>query len=90
MSKKRQSNTQAIKRALKAEEDAKREETKPVVKKATKVSFDSWYQSISGKINVKAHKKEVVRADFSGRGLSDKEEKQVYDKALEQYGIKLS
>ena len=91
MSKSRkESNTQAIKKALKAEEDAMREKTKPAAKEVKKMSFDQWYASTSSKFNAKVHKKEVIKADFLGRGLSKEEEKSAYDKALELYGIKLS
>lgn len=57
-------------------------------KKGDKVLFDMWWTLRSPKIP-KKHKKEIIKADFIGRGLSDKEEMAMFDKALMRYGIKL-
>lgn len=53
-----------------------------------KIDFDSWWALHMGKIPAQ-HKKEVIKADMRGRGLSDKETSQEFDRALSLYGIKL-
>lgn len=57
-------------------------------KKSEKVSFDSWWMLRAAKIP-RGHMKEVIRADFKGRKLSDKEMVEEFDKALAAYGLKL-
>lgn len=65
------------------------EKRKDVAPKADKmVSFDSWYHQRHHKIP-KAHKKEILWADFSARGVKKQATMQDYDKALELYGVKL-
>lgn len=54
-----------------------------------KVDFDGWWAVRSKQIPAQ-HRKEIVKADFIGRGLSDKESMESYDAALNKYGIKLS
>lgn len=51
--------------------------------------FDAWYAMRAQAIPSK-HMKEILRADFAGRGLSNKETVEKFDMALEKYGVKLS
>ena len=60
----------------------------PKKKKDEKMSFDAWWMLRAAKIP-RGHMKEVIRADFKGRKLSDKEMAEEYDKALAAYGLKL-
>lgn len=53
------------------------------------VEFDSWYATRSNRIP-NHHMKEILAADFKGRGLSMQETMEKFDKALCHYGIKLS
>lgn len=53
------------------------------------MDFDSWWALRASKIPAH-HRKEVIRADFRGRGISMKESVVDFDKALEEYGIKLT
>lgn len=53
------------------------------------VLFDAWYAMRANMIPSK-HMKEIIRADFMGRGLTNKETVKKYDAALEKYGVKLS
>jgi hypothetical protein len=53
-----------------------------------KVDFEAWWAVVSKKMPSQ-HRKEIVMADFTSRGLSKKESTGVYNKALEQYGVKL-
>ena len=53
------------------------------------VMFDAWYAMRAGSIPGK-HMKEILRADFTGRGLGNKETMAAFDMALEKYGVKLS
>lgn len=56
--------------------------------KSDDVAFDAWYALRASSIPSK-HMKEILRADFTGRGLGNKEPLAKFDKALEQYGVKL-
>lgn len=58
-------------------------------KKNEEILFDAWYAMRANSIPGK-HMKEILRADFTGRGLSNKETVDKYDMALEKYGVKLS
>ena len=58
----------------------------PEVELPVKISFDEWWIMRAGQIP-RQHKKEIVKADFMGRKLSDKEEVNVFDAALVKYGI---
>ena len=58
------------------------------VASAPKVDFDAWYAS-RGRHIPKHHHKEILKADFMGRGLNMFETMEDFDRALAQYGIKL-
>jgi hypothetical protein len=53
-----------------------------------KVDFDTWYalrkDSIPGH-----HHKEILKADFKGRGINGDRSMETFDKALAAYGIVL-
>lgn len=53
------------------------------------VEFDVWFNMRSSIIPGR-HMKEIIFADFKGRGLGDKALVAEYDQALQNYGIKLS
>ena len=53
-----------------------------------KVDFDAWWALNEKKIP-QHHRKEVVKADFTARGLSSKETMKAYNEALNKYGLKL-
>lgn len=59
---------------------------KPVVAPTTKVDFDAWFAMREKKIPIQ-HRKEIIKADFKGRGLKMFEEVAVYDEALKKYGV---
>lgn len=77
-----------LKAQIKEMEAKKREETTPAPQAETVVSFDSWFHQRKTMIP-KAHVKEVILADFMARGLGLSATMATYDKALEQYGVKL-
>lgn len=52
------------------------------------VEFDVWFAMRSKQIPPQ-HLKEILQADFKGRGLSANETLEVFDKALVAYGVKL-
>lgn len=56
---------------------------------APKLDFDAWFASRGAKIP-RHHRKEILRADFSARGLGQCESLEDFDDALNQYGVKLS
>ena len=53
------------------------------------ISFDMWWAITMKKINIRPSYKEVVAADFRGRGLGKTATASAYNKALELYGIKI-
>lgn len=57
-------------------------------KKDESCLFDAWYAMRASQIPGR-HMKEILRADFEGRGLGNKETIAKYDMALEKYGVKL-
>jgi len=86
MSKKKKSKKIDLKAKIKEMEDKKREIAP--VKPDEKVSFDSWYHQRKSKIP-KQHRKEILLADFSSRGVGSEATAEEYDKALKLYGIEL-
>jgi hypothetical protein len=50
--------------------------------------FDVWWMDINRRVTMKSWMKEIVKADFKGRGLSDKETIESYDAALRVFGLK--
>lgn len=74
--------------AEKREKAQESKESKPKKKeeKDETISFDQWWMKRSKKIP-QVHRKEVIRADFKGRKLSDKARMEEWDKALKAYGL---
>ena len=52
------------------------------------MEFDVWWMDINRRVTLKAWMKEVIKADFKGRGLTGKEDPQKYDEALRLFGVK--
>ena len=90
MARKKKSDQQKLAEEIKKMEAAQRKEAqeKAGIKEDKDVSFDSWFAQRSHKIH-KMHKKEIIRADFTARGLGKMAKMEEFDKALELYGIKL-
>ena len=53
-----------------------------------KVDFDAWFSMRGPKIPPQHHK-EILKADFKGRGLGQCESLEDFDTALKKYGVKL-
>ena len=64
------------------------EESAPLQAVIPKVDFDVWYAMRGSKIPPQHHK-EIIKADFKGRGLSQYENLQDFDAALGKYGVNL-
>lgn len=79
-----------LRAAIKEMEAKKREEAFKNIENQTpeKVNFSVWFYMRSEMIP-KQHVREVIWADFKGRGLSDTETMEVFDNALRAYGIRL-
>lgn len=77
-----------LKAMIKEMEAKKREESLPTIEPEVEVTFDSWFHQRKHMIP-KNHMKEIILADFKARGLGLKASMMAYDRALEQYGIKL-
>ncbi len=71
---------------IKKMEQAKR---KPALIKQDKVvGFDSWYHQRKSGIP-KQHRKEILWADFSARGVEKHSTVKEFDRALKLYGVEL-
>jgi len=89
MAKKKKQSSSGLMEDIKKMESEKRDKAmKKVEKKEEKVSFDAWWMTRSARIP-RNHMKEIIKADFRGRKLSNEEKTEDYDKALAAYGIKL-
>lgn len=86
--KKSDSKGKDLKAEIKKMEAEKRKDAAPKVAAEKKISFDSWYHQRHHKI-AKCHKKEIIWADFSARGMKKEATMAEFDKALELYGVKL-
>jgi hypothetical protein len=64
-------------------------EAAPKEAAAPKFDFDAWFASRQPKIP-RHHRKEILRADFTARGLGQCESLADFDAALNKYGVKLS
>jgi hypothetical protein len=63
-------------------------EDKPMVVESKSVSFDDWWLAREAELNKPLFYKEILKADFSGRGLSKKETMDRWDWAAKQFGLK--
>jgi len=61
----------------------------PVKAEAPKIDFDAWFIMRKSKIP-SHHHKEIMKADFKGRGLGQCESIEDFDAALRKYGVKLA
>lgn len=53
-----------------------------------KIDFDTWWMDINRRVKMKSWMKEVVQADFKGRGLGKHESIEKFDESLRLFGIK--
>lgn len=58
----------------------------PLAPEEEKHEFESWYALRSKKIPAHHHK-EILKADFKARGLTDSETLEAFDAALKKYGV---
>lgn len=56
--------------------------------KPVEVAFDMWY-AMRHKLIPLQHYKEILKADFKGRGLKETETLEAFDQALRKYGVKI-
>jgi hypothetical protein len=64
------------------------EENTASMDQPAKVDFDAWFALRKNKIPAHHHK-EIIKADFKGRGLGQLETMANFDAALKKYGLKL-
>jgi len=80
-------------RQLKHDEEKARQANKSlsVAEESTEntVSFDSWWIDVAKQLNLQPHMKEIVWADFKGRGLKKQATLAKYLEALRLFGYKL-
>lgn len=75
-------------KAMESQKRAQAMKSAPAPAVEQKVHFDGWY-ALRGQFIPKQHMKEILRADFNGRGLSDMESVARYDAALVKYGVRV-
>jgi hypothetical protein len=83
----------SILRNLKREE-AKVQESQPkeevtVAQSDETVQFDVWWVDVNKLIKLPSYMKEIVWADFRGRGLNKSETKKAYEDAIRLFGYKI-
>ncbi len=61
----------------------------PPLPVAERIFFDQWWANKSKRIPP-IHRKEVIFADFKGRGLTNKETTEAYDLGLKKYGLDIA
>lgn len=83
-----------VQRIKKAEKKAKLD--KPAVETISvetsivvTIGFDIWWVTVSKALNLQAHIKEIVWADFKSRGLKKEEPVAKYNEALRLFGYKV-
>jgi hypothetical protein len=59
-----------------------------VEEQAEKFDFDTWFSMRESKL-ARQHRKEIIKADFTARGLKQCESLADFDAALVKYGVKL-
>lgn len=52
------------------------------------IDFDTWWMDINRRVALKQWMKEIIKADFKGRGLKTKESIEYFDEALRVFGVK--
>ena len=55
---------------------------------AEQLSFDQWWMTMSKKLKLLGHMKEILQADFAARGLTKNETKHKFDNAMKLFGYK--
>jgi hypothetical protein len=72
----------------KAKQQIKVEEVEQPVEEQ-KISFDLWWAEVNKKLNLPAYLKEIIWADFKGRGLKKDEAAAKYNDAIRLFGYKV-
>lgn len=74
------------KNAIKEMENKKRQVT-PIIPNNNRIAFDNWWIVICKRLNLKSWMKEIILADFKGRGLTELETTDQYEEALKKFGL---
>lgn len=78
-----------VEAAAPQEQAPEAEAAAPQEEAAPKLDFDAWFAMRGSKIPPQHHK-EIVKADFKGRGLDQCESLEDFDAALRKYGVRLA
>ena len=82
-----------IMRQLKREESKvkieKEKENKVLEELDKNVNFDAWWVETNKKLSLPIYMKEIILADFKGRGLSTSEKPSKFNEALILFGYKI-
>lgn len=76
-------------KSIKEYEKAQRSTLKVEDSKVEVVNFDHWWASRSSTVKLAPHMKEIVHADFKGRGLEQLNTMEKWDWAARQFGLNI-
>lgn len=74
-------------KSIKEYEKAQRAKSQPQEDRVLEVSFDQWWADKASSLKLAHHMKEIVRADFRGRGLVNSNTLEKWDWAAKQFGL---
>lgn len=76
-------------KSIKEYEKAQRSAARVEDSRIETVNFDQWWANRSSAIKLASHMKEIMRADFKGRGLENLNTMEKWDWAAKQFGLNI-
>lgn len=76
-------------KSIKEYEKAQRSLVKNEAPNTQEISFDQWWADRSAALKQPPYMKEIIQADFKGRGLSLKHTAEKWDWAAKQFGLNI-
>jgi NADH:ubiquinone oxidoreductase subunit F (NADH-binding) len=76
-------------KSIKEYEKAQRLSAKAEKQGSEEISFDQWWADNSASLKVSPHLKEVIKADFKGRGVEGLNVKDKWNWAAKQFGLNI-
>jgi hypothetical protein len=83
------SNQKIDMKSIKEYEKAQRSLVKTEIAPSENITFDQWWVDKSNTLKQPPYMKEIVRADFKGRGLADSHSPEKWDWAAKQFGLSI-
>jgi hypothetical protein len=57
------------------------------MKRKIPITFGMWWMQLNKKRKIEPYMKEIILADFKGRGLTENEDIDTYNDALKKFGL---